>query len=102
MAAGDIINDVVSVAGGGGNVDFQPAAGVEIVLTNLSWRGTTAGVIRFILYDGVNEAWIFANDNTPDPNGVVIKVGITNSNYLRMNNNHASARIMAYTGIQTK
>lgn len=102
MAAGDIISDIVSVAGGGGNVNFQPAAGVEIVLTNFSWQGTSSGVIIYYLDDGTNSAMIFRNVNMGDPTGVTIKAGITNTNYLRMHNSHASARVMAYTGIQTK
>jgi len=48
LVVGDIVSDIGLVAT---ILDFQPAAGVEVVITSVNTAGTTQGLS---LFDGVN------------------------------------------------
>jgi hypothetical protein len=95
MAVGDIIS---SIFASGVVQNFQPAVGVEIIVT--SGLGKQADV-RFGLTDGVSDAWnVFAATTTTGArDSANIKIGITNTNYLYL---LADSSSVAFTGIQIK
>jgi len=106
MARGDVVSDIQTI-GGGANLDFQPAAGVEVMITEI---GTTAflgaapdAVPRVLvqLYNGT-----LASSMRSDLSGRLwgreMKMFLNNTRYLRINNADASARIVSYCGVQTK
>lgn len=105
MAVGDVVSDVTASVAAAANSDFQPAAGVEVLMfafgsSDLS--GTAPDGIPDMdvkLFDGTNEA-IIMNENTATLWGRV-KVFLTNTNYLRMTNTSASGANLSYSGIQT-
>jgi len=102
MVVGDIINDVLDLVTMG-ITDFQPAAGVEIILTGLGHTAADAiDQISFGLYDGVNNAQWYNNGNVRVRDPLLFKFGINNTNYLRMFNGSSINEQLAYTGIQTK
>jgi len=91
MAVGDVINGLI---GGGAATNFQPAVGVEILLTdsfNVGFGGTGA----FALYNGT----IGAGMNSTAPNRT-LKMFINNTNYLYIIG--AGNPVKGYCGIQTK
>jgi len=104
MAVGDVIVEIGSVPAGG-NLDFQPAAGVEVQITGLA---PCSGILAPKLYDGVNEVSIGRSGCL----GVVVidttllvvyrEVFINNGHYLRIYNSGAAAINAAYWGVQTK
>lgn len=107
MAVGDIINATFS----GGTQDFQPASGVEIIITYVGGnvnQGAGLGGSSVGLTDGVNIGRYQHNIGgrsqygdymyTVDTNGGNLKIGITNSVYLSM----ACSGNASYSGIQTK
>tara|TARA_R110000751_G_scaffold224404_1_gene326477 strand:+ start:215 stop:517 length:303 start_codon:yes stop_codon:yes gene_type:complete len=92
LAVGDIISDVDNSST---TLTFQPAAGVEIMITmcggmNLGYVGITDGVSDAVQYTQYNTALITA------PN---IKVGITNTHYFK---NYTNVAGCGYSGIQIK
>jgi hypothetical protein len=89
MAVGDVVNDV-----GADNVilDFQPAAGIEAVITSF---GSDGGTVPISLYDGTNRSLCEA---APMLN---IKMFVNNSNYMRIPNAGAG-KFNNFTGIQIK
>jgi len=100
MAVGDVISGI-SLVTAGGNLDFQPAAGVEVMIVNIAGDayGTYAHMAK--LYDGTNEADTMAVSEAAAAGGG--KILITNSRYLRITNaDGTSSRVLAYTGVQTK
>jgi len=94
MAVGDVVSDVYATT----SVYhyFQPAVGVEIIITFCGGRGTLtyAG-----LYDGVNQSASSLADNADFSEGFNTKIGINNTNYLL---NFANSSNPAYSGIQIK
>ena len=102
MAAGDIINDVVAVGPSSTN-DFQPAAGVEIIITQIGISDSCSNNSRILMYDGTNESEMYVHSGSVMNTPVLMKMGITNSNYLRMKNNDGAAtERFSYTGLQIK
>jgi len=99
MVVGDIIANVVSVPGAGA-VNFQPAAGVEIMITYFSVTGGV-NTVYCNLWDGVDRpgVTIFQQDQ---PSESMMKMGITNSDYLRFINDAGGAQPIGYSGVQTK
>jgi len=104
MAVGDVIVEITSVVAGG-NTDFQPSAGVEVIIF-----GTFPDNINLTpkLYDGTTEvsigrcgiigALIIDTTLFYEP----IRVPINNGHYLRMYNAGGSNLNFAYFGVQTK
>ena len=94
MAVGDII--VARAASG--DVFFQPAASVEIMITAV--MGTTSMDVG--IYSLSAAASSKSNQSntayTGGRNTLSVKIGITNANYLYMYSNSGSA----YSGIQIK
>jgi|TARA_R110000824_G_scaffold9293_1_gene41658 hypothetical protein len=88
MAAGDVVTNILTLVGQ--YVNFQPAAGVEVMLTAFSNQGG----MNYIFYNGANEAWNSNQDRYMD-----VKVAITNTIYARF---YSTATYVGYTGIQIK
>jgi len=94
MVAGDIINQTYTT----GIQNFQPASGVEIMITSFQGR-TDATYVG--LDNGVQIAYtdLYDNDKTGGRNGANIKIGITNTYYLLMNSNATGS---GFSGVQIK
>ncbi len=92
MAVGDVISGQIVGAG-----TFQPAAGVEIMITSCLVQPRNSDDIR--MTDGANQA-IFSNQANTANSHMNMKFLITNSLYLYLN---AGAGVYSgYTGIQIK
>jgi len=108
MAVGDIINGTFAL----GTTDFQPAAGVEIIITYVGGGVNTGyglGGSQVGLTDGTNVSRYYHNMagyggnsyrtfGAVDNNGGNLKIGITNSVYLSL----ATSGNASYSGIQIK
>tara|TARA_R110002110_G_scaffold116748_1_gene288414 strand:+ start:54 stop:359 length:306 start_codon:yes stop_codon:yes gene_type:complete len=97
MAVGDVIN-YISPSGAGTFVYYQPAAGVEIMVT--ATVGISSG--RYRLYNGAINAEQVWTTGTTSGNAVsqsTTKIGITNSIYLGI---WADSGAPGFTGIQIK
>ena len=106
MARGDVVSDIQTIATGA-NLDFQPAAGVEVMITEVgssSFLGTSpdqAPDVNLQLYNGT----IASNLRFPGSVrmwGREMKIFLNNTRYLRINNANASSRNLCYCGVQTK
>ena len=92
MAAGDTVISLLNFSGVG-YLAFQPAAGVEVVITQ------TDSLANHLCYtfNGTIESQI-----TTGVAGIrLMKVGISNTNYIRMYNS-SGVNVGTFTGIQTK
>tara|TARA_R110000744_G_scaffold248272_1_gene364671 strand:+ start:608 stop:898 length:291 start_codon:yes stop_codon:yes gene_type:complete len=96
MAIGDIINDQEAPSGGLTWYTFQPAAGVDIVITSVSGQGTDC---RGGLSDGVNQSDAKLYDQAEFASGQNTKFGINNTNYLIFYDNAGGP---SFSGIQIK
>ena len=87
LAVGDALIDIL-----GTDTNFQPAAGVEVCITEVGSNGTSATSVD--VYDGTTTSVIGATSHV----GILVKIFITNSNYIRGTGvaNHF------YSGVQTK
>ena len=96
MAAGDIYNQGITSVAAGSYFDIQPAAGVEVVIHNIS-HGTDC---QLEFYDGTN----FIVSDTHIGNGSWMDVALhcTNTKRYRVKNIGASATNIACDGVQTK
>jgi len=88
MAVGDVVNDV-----GANNVivDFQPAVGVEALITCAFPDNTTT---QPSLYDGTNRTLSLDNN-------INFKIFVNNTNYFRMPNAGAG-KFVGFTGVIIK
>jgi hypothetical protein len=88
MAKGDVVNGVLNATG-----NFQPAAGVEVIITML---GATAAGDTWAFYDAGSNPII-----QPASTALIstLRVGINNTRYLRYTK---AVNNGAYTGVQTK
>jgi|TARA_R110002020_G_scaffold121705_1_gene276609 hypothetical protein len=95
MAVGDVINRI-NIASGGVFVSFQPAAGVEVVITcNIGHTWNYLG-----LTDGVNTANVITSTGSSGNFYLGnVKLGITNTVYL---NSYSQPDNSAFTGFQIK
>ena len=103
MARGDIVNGVAAVAASA-YLNYQPAAGVEVMITLASLAravGTAIGVI--LCWSGDLNSKVFgANTSaavTPELN---MRMFINNSNYFSIYNGEGASLNAGYSGIQTK
>ena len=101
MVVGDVVSDVIALAGGASST-IQPAVGVSLLITSLAGSDTTSA--NFLMADGVNTAIILGDwSSLHTENGAVVstvKAFLTNTNYMHAYNSSASARVLAYSGIQ--
>lgn len=95
MAVGDVIN---GISGDNALLTFQPAAGVECVIT-IVFYGDSGGTFNPALYNGTNIAYrrLAANEFS----GGVVKFPINNTRYLYISARGAGY-YGGYAGIQTK
>lgn len=106
MAVGDVVSDLQSLAAGA-NLDFQPASGVEVMITEIG-SSEFAGTLP----ERVPNVTVRLNDGTLTSDVRIIgsarlwskplKLFINNSIRLQINNVSASTRNISYCGIQTK
>ena len=94
MAVGDVVSGIFTTI----HVyhTFQPAVGVEIMITFMGGRGTNT-------YGGIDNSVNYSNaritDSADYSEGFNTKVGITNTNYLTL---HSDIIAPSYSGIQIK
>jgi len=103
MAIDDILIDIIDVASGPGTTQFQPASGVEVIITTAGIEGGAAasdGVYE--AYDGTLVTVIGSNEGSVTVIAVALKLGITNANYLQLKNQNAGTLAMCYSGVQVK
>lgn len=102
MAVDDVITDIISVSLSSSSY-FQPASGVEVIITSVGGDlGTATGIVGTGEYDGsLSSATNKVNYDVANMNGV--KIGITNGHYLRLWNGWGGGAVStSYSGIQTK
>ena len=95
MAVGDPINYIIT-ANSGTYYYYQPAAGVEILITMC---GGTSGNIQYSWYDGTKLVWFY---NTTGTQEQVLKCWITNSIYLSIRHSTGGVENVGFSGLQTK
>jgi len=95
MVVGDVVGDISVVAT---LLDFQPAAGVEAVITAITMDANVGFDGNY--YDGtrISNLQTTAAGFAMDPSN--IKLFITNTNYLRINS--VPAKSTGFTGVQIK
>jgi hypothetical protein len=97
MAVGEVVNGIFTSIGV--YHDFQPAATVQVIITSL--HGAFSGTLNAGLYDGTTHSGVnvsYTTYWTAAPCNV--KIGINNTNYLRIYTNSGSPP--SYSGIQIK
>ena len=106
MARGDVVSDIQSIAGAA-NLDFQPAAGVEVMITEVgsgNFTGTLPDKIPNVsvaLYNGTLASFLRDNGSTQLWTKEM-KIFINNTRYLRITNGSGSDQSLSYCGVQTK
>ena len=104
MAKGDVVSGVGSVAGLS-SLTFQPAVGVEVMITAVGTERMDTGHPECTvgLTNGVNLGnFITYNTTAGDSNFGQLRIFLNNTNYLNITNPNASSTGYAYSGIQTK
>jgi len=113
MAVGDVVSQITSIAGGG-NLDYQPAAGVEVMVTHVGSSITVEGLpaVSVKLYNGTIGSNIVDYTTSAASPALFtnvkqdvrpLKLFINNTNYLRITNVDAdTAANISFCGIQTK
>lgn len=98
MAKGDAVQTLQDIANGA-NLDYQPSAGVEVLITEFTWESLSTTTVR--LYDGslgANQLMSVGGRRQSGPT----KMFINNTRYLRISNASGSNNELGFTGIQTK
>ena len=107
MARGDVVSDIQSVTTGA-NLDFQPAAGVEVMITEVgssNFRGTEPDKAPWVtvnLYNGTLASTLRDSSQSATLWSREMKIFINNTRYLRIANTDSATRNLAYCGVQTK
>ena len=104
MAVGDIIADVFIILAGN-STNFQPASGVEIIITQICHSNmSTVDDALFSLFDSTTIAIFYSNEAVTSigPGVQVCKLGITNENFLRMTSQDSATKNFGFSGVQTK
>ena len=111
MAKGDVYTDMYVQVSGSSELDFQPSAGVEVVLTQIwseeavdfSWKGKDSGGTSTNLTVGLfGSATSTGGGDIRELGFTELKLTATNSQYWRFRNNGGSNQRFAYCGLQTK
>lgn len=92
MAAGDVVSGIGT---SGGTLDFQPASGVECIIT---WM--TDNTDGHALFNGTTASTTAQSMNTSSLIQPNFKIFINNTRYLRIN--PTVGGVKSYTGMQTK
>lgn len=96
MAAGDGKADTVSVAAGA-YLTIQPGALEDWSLRSIEHEAE----VELSAYDGTNEA-IFDSDTGPGAWFFNPPRLLTNTDYIRVKNTNAAAKVISYSALQTK
>jgi len=107
MARGDVVSAIASVAHLATLV-YQPAAGVEALITEVGsggWTGTEPNqvpAVRVYLYDGTN--WSIVKDGYIGASRIwmPMKILVRNALYLAIENLGGATFYLSYCGVQTK
>ena len=97
MARGDVVGSAITSVASGGNLDFQPAAGVEVLMT--VFAGGASNSVLQTYFDGTLEATIAGCGEVGRLAG---KQMLTNAIYGRVANDNASTIVCVLRGVQTK
>jgi len=111
MASGDVYTDMYVQVSGSSELDFQPSAGVEVVITHF-WSeeavdftlkgkdsGGTTGNLTVGLFGSATGT---GASDIRELSHTELKLTATNSQYWRFRNNGGSNQRFAYCGLQTK
>jgi len=90
MAVGDVVNGFGAVAGA--TLNFQPAAGVEVMISS---AGANGNQIR--LFNGAADSYNSVGVTGQDGTSGNLKIFITNTNYLQV---VPTGIFASFTGIQ--
>ena len=107
MARGDVVSDIQTIATGA-NLDFQPAAGVEVMITEIGSSSIIGSApdgapeVIVQLYNGTLASTLRYSTLSARLWGREMKILLNNTRYLRINNLNASSRNLCYCGVQTK
>ena len=100
MAKGDGVNDLQDIANGA-SLDYQPALGVEALITEFAVENQTSVTVR--LYNGSLGANSFVQAIiSARGSSAPWKILINNTNYLRISNGSGANNEIGFTGVQTK
>jgi hypothetical protein len=105
MAKDDVIVDLISNLASGGNSDFQPSAGVEIMLRSFGSGSATGSAPEAVaelfakLTDGSDTAKVIVE---PSSDGASAGMTINNTNYLQIQSTDAATQDYSYSGFQSK
>jgi hypothetical protein len=104
MAKGDVVNGISSIASGA-SLTFQPASGVECMITMAGSASMATGTpeIRVGTTDGTLTSYcnVQAGSAVPSTFGQ-LRIFINNSHYLTIKNENAGTSAIGYSGIQIK
>ena len=103
MAKGDVVSQLSAAVAPGTSLDYQPAAGVEVMITQVAGSsGSNSLSVR--LFNGIDTSQIFLYHSGTSAYAAHTpwKILINNSIRLRLRNNDAAAQDIAFCGIQTK
>ena len=94
LGAGAAVSDLQSIANAA-DLDFQPAAGVECILTFVVMAQNSNSWARFT-DDGTNEALYLTGELFKGKPR--LRIPVDNSVYFRINNNSGGAMVVGYSG----
>lgn len=107
MAKGDVVIQITDITTGA-NLDYQPAAGVEALITHVGSEAhdvtSDAPNVDVELFDGSIQSDLY-QVTTDVVHGVIhqpMKILINNGHYLRIVNQSAGNANLSYCGVQTK
>lgn len=96
MAAGDVAQFGATSVSNGSYLDFQPSAGVEVVIHNVGY----AGAMELYFYDQTNEVKVDEDITAGSRLGLFLHC--TNSKWYRIKNVSGSSALMFADGMTTK
>ena len=98
MAVGDIISGMSPNVANLASFNFQPAAGVEVIILRAGGSSPLNCILE--MTDGTSVGFL----GNPQTTNEISKVGFiaTNTNYFRVDNQSGAIRDLFYNGIQTK
>ena len=101
MAIGDVVSQLNDV-GAASTLDFQPAAGVEIMISQFFSENGTSAVVWRIVNGTLNLAVVNDGSVITGANQNPLKLFITNTIFIRDDNTSGAAVNMGFTGMQIK
>lgn len=109
MARGDVVSALASVANGSG-IAYQPASGVETLVNSfvLTPNFAVSACHEIQVYDGAIVSVLRYFTDTAaihrlsQRSVVGLKVWVTNTRYLRIDNYTGATGVLGFTGMQTK